>query len=151
MKPIDVLSNSVPFLPYIWAPLKLILQISQDHTHALDQILSAYSRIGASLPHFSRYGDIFPDSHDFQQLLGHIYEDIINFHCHAYRLDQKPAKEWRQKLLEEAQDREKKEETDQCEAINKWLQIVAPKEQRKARSWQIYPMFAAHLLSQIEP
>ncbi|UQC74164.1 NACHT domain-containing protein [Colletotrichum lupini] len=152
-KPIDVLSNGVPFLPYIWAPLKLILQI-----------LSAYSRIGASLPRFSRYGNAFPDSHDFQQLLGHIYEDIIDFHCHAYRLVQKPgwamlfstcwgrfqhrydslldsiaktselidreaasyeivqAREWRQKLLEEAQDREKKEEIHQREAVNKWLQ-----------------------------
>ncbi|KAK1542602.1 NACHT domain-containing protein [Colletotrichum paranaense] len=89
-KPIDVLSNGVPFLPYIWAPLKLILQISQDHTHALDKILAAYSRIGTSLPRFSRYGNAFPDSHDFQQLLGHIYEDIIDFHCHAYRLVQKP-------------------------------------------------------------
>ncbi|KAK1506209.1 hypothetical protein CTAM01_03544 [Colletotrichum tamarilloi] len=134
-KPIDVLSNGVPFLPYIWAPLKLILQISQDHTHALDEILSAYSRIGASLPRFSRYGNAFPDSHDFQQLLGHIYEDIIDFHCHAYRLVQKPdreaasyeivqARELRQKLLEEAQDREKKEEIHQREAVNKWLQVL---------------------------
>ncbi|KAK1459054.1 NACHT domain-containing protein [Colletotrichum melonis] len=164
-KPIDVLSNGVPFLPYIWAPLKLILQISQDHTHALDLILSAYSQIGASLPRFARYGNAFPDSHDFQQLLGHIYEDIIDFHCHAYRLVQKPgwamlfstcwgrfqhrydsllgsiaktselidreaasyeivqAREWRQKRLEEAQDREKKEEIHQREAVNKWLQV----------------------------
>ncbi|KXH58631.1 NACHT domain-containing protein [Colletotrichum salicis] len=173
--PIDVLSNGVPFLPYIWAPLKLILQISQDHTHALDQILSAYSRIGALLPHFSRYRDAFPDSHDFQQLLGHIYEDIIDFHCHAYRLVQKPGRamlfstcwgrfqyrydslldsiaktsdlidreaasyeivqaiEWRQKLLDEDQDREKKEETNQREAVNKWLQVSDRNEEKLER------------------
>ncbi|KAK1728107.1 uncharacterized protein BDZ83DRAFT_149704 [Colletotrichum acutatum] len=174
-KPIDVLSNGVPFLPYIWAPLKLILQISQDHTHALDEILSAYSRIGASLPRLSRYGNAFPDSHDFQQLLGHIYQDIIDFHCHAYRLVQKPgwamlfstcwgrfqhrydslldsiakhselidreaasyeivqAREWRQKLLEEAQDREKKEEIHQREAVNKWLQVSDRSEEKLER------------------
>ncbi|KXH44710.1 hypothetical protein CSIM01_09536 [Colletotrichum simmondsii] len=174
-KPIDVLSNGVPFLPYIWAPLKLIVQISQDHMHALDEILSAYGRIGASLPRLSRYGNAFPDSHDFQQLLGHIYEDIIDFHCHAYRLVQKPgwamlfstcwgrfqhrydslldsiaktselidreaasyeivqAREWRQKLLEEAQDREKKEEIHQREAVNKWLQVSDRNEEKLER------------------
>ncbi|KXH46596.1 NACHT domain-containing protein [Colletotrichum nymphaeae SA-01] len=171
-KPIDVLSNGVPFLPYIWAPLKLVLQ---DHTHALDEILSAYSQIGASLPRFSRYGDAFPDSHDFQQLLGHIYEDIIDFHCHAYRLVQKPgwamlfstcwgrfqhrydsllgsiaktselidreaasyeivqAREWRQNLLEKAQDQEKKEEIYQREAVNKWLQVSDRNEEKLER------------------
>ncbi|KAK1463568.1 NACHT domain-containing protein [Colletotrichum cuscutae] len=125
-----------------------------------------------SLPRLSRYGDAFPDQHNFQQLLGHIYEDIIDFHCHAYRLVRKSewamlfstcwgrfqyrydsllasiaktadlidkeaasyeivqAREQRQKLLEEARDREKREEIHHREAVKKWLQVSDRNEEK---------------------
>ncbi|KAM0437530.1 hypothetical protein ACHAPT_001894 [Fusarium lateritium] len=89
-KPIDVLCNGTPFLPYVWAPLKLILQAAQHHTHALDKLLSAYGSIGVALPRLARYGEAFPDNHDFQKLLAYLYGDIIEFHRRAYRLIQKP-------------------------------------------------------------
>ncbi|KAG4295211.1 hypothetical protein FPRO06_01795 [Fusarium proliferatum] len=89
-KPIDVLCNGTPFLPYIWAPLKLILQTVQHHTGALDRLVSAYGRIGQALPRLNRLGETFCESHDFQQLLSYLYSDILDFHSRAYRLIQKP-------------------------------------------------------------
>ncbi|KAI1399172.1 hypothetical protein F4819DRAFT_429846 [Hypoxylon fuscum] len=90
-KAIDVLANAVPFLPYVWAPLKLILTVTQDSTHTLDKILSAYAQIGAALPRLSMLGGAFPDNADFQQLFAFLYEDIIEFHSRAYKLIRKPA------------------------------------------------------------
>ncbi|KAF5986953.1 NACHT domain-containing protein [Fusarium bulbicola] len=89
-KPIDVLCNGTPFLPYIWAPLKLILQTVQHHTGALDRLVSAYGRIGQALPRLTRLGETFCESGDFQQLLSYLYSDILDFHSRAYRLIQKP-------------------------------------------------------------
>ncbi|KAF9873876.1 NACHT domain-containing protein [Colletotrichum karsti] len=86
----DVLCNGTPFLPWIWAPLKMILQLAQDHTHALDKLLSAYGSIGAALPRMSRYSEAFPENYELQQLLGHLCEDIIDFHNRAYCLLRKP-------------------------------------------------------------
>ncbi|KAF5724312.1 NACHT domain-containing protein [Fusarium mundagurra] len=89
-KPIDVLCNGTPFLPYIWAPLKLILQTVQHHMGALDRLVSAYGRIGQALPRLTRLGETFCESDDFQQLLSYLYSDILDFHSRAYRLIQKP-------------------------------------------------------------
>ncbi|KAK2765701.1 NACHT domain-containing protein [Colletotrichum kahawae] len=161
---IDVLANGTPFLPYVWAPLKLILRAAQDHSKVLEKIITAYASIGMALPRMTRYGDTFPDNYELQQLLGHLLEDIIDFHSRAYRLMRKPgwqfffsaawgrfehyfdsllqgiarnselidkeaasvdiieAREWRQKSRELAAAREKKWETDQRDAVIRWLQ-----------------------------
>ncbi|KAF4445870.1 NACHT domain-containing protein [Fusarium austroafricanum] len=89
-KPIDILCNGTPFMPYAWAPLKLILLAAQHHVRALDKLLSAYERIGLALPRLARYGETFPDNYQFQHLLTFLYSDIIEFHTRALRLIQKP-------------------------------------------------------------
>lgn len=35
-------------------------------------------------------GDSFYESENFQQVLSHLYSDILDFHSHAYRLVLKP-------------------------------------------------------------
>ncbi|RGP59506.1 nacht domain-containing protein [Fusarium sporotrichioides] len=89
-KPIDILCNGTPFMPFAWAPLKLILLTAQHHVHAFDKLLSAYGSIGLALPRLARYGETFPDNHQFQQLLAYLYGDIIEFHTQAFRLIRKP-------------------------------------------------------------
>ncbi|KAF5231060.1 hypothetical protein FAUST_9501 [Fusarium austroamericanum] len=89
-KPVDILCNGTPFMPYAWAPLKLILLTAQYHVHALDKLLSAYGSIGLALPRLARYGETFPDNHQFQHLLAYLYSDIIEFHTRAFRLIRKP-------------------------------------------------------------
>ncbi|RFN54453.1 nacht domain-containing protein [Fusarium flagelliforme] len=69
-KALEVAANGTPYLPWLWAPIKLILLAVQDHTHALDKILSAYGQIGLQMPRFSRFAEVFPDERSFQHLLG---------------------------------------------------------------------------------
>ncbi|KAM6529652.1 hypothetical protein FALCPG4_007781, partial [Fusarium falciforme] len=88
---LDVLANGTPYLPYIWAPLKIVLQATQDCTHALDKILSAYASIGHQMPRFSRYAEAFPEDRAFQHLVAFLFEDILEFHRHAYAMIRKPA------------------------------------------------------------
>ncbi|KAH6869113.1 hypothetical protein B0T10DRAFT_313885, partial [Thelonectria olida] len=86
---LDVAANGTPFLPWIWAPLKLVLQAVQDYTHALDSILSAYSSIGLQMPRFTRFAEAFPEDRAFQQLLAFLFEDIMEFHRHVYAMIRK--------------------------------------------------------------
>ncbi|RFN46906.1 nacht domain-containing protein [Fusarium flagelliforme] len=90
-KAVDPLCNGVPFLPYIWAPVKFIIVAVHEHTQTLDKMLSAYAEIGNSLPWLSRLGNTFAQDQDFQRLFAFLYEDIIEFHRKAYALTRKPA------------------------------------------------------------
>ncbi|KAF5982359.1 NACHT domain-containing protein [Fusarium bulbicola] len=90
-KAVDPLCNGVPYLSYIWAPVKFILVAVHEHTKILDKMLSAYAQIGNSLPWLSRLGESFPEDRGFQQLFAFLYDDIIEFHRKAYALIRKPA------------------------------------------------------------
>ncbi|KAM0224492.1 hypothetical protein ACHAQD_002064 [Fusarium lateritium] len=61
-KALEVAANGTPYLPWLWAV--------QDHTHALDKVLSAYGQIGLQMPRFSRFAEVFPNDRSFQHLLG---------------------------------------------------------------------------------
>ncbi|KAI5861038.1 hypothetical protein GGS23DRAFT_205824 [Durotheca rogersii] len=90
---VEVACNGTPYLPWIWAPVKLIIQGVHEYTHALDKVLMAYGNIGAHMPRFSRYAGAFPEHRDFQQLVAFLFEDIIEFHRRAYSMIRKP--EWK--------------------------------------------------------
>ncbi|KAI0476181.1 hypothetical protein GGR56DRAFT_641517 [Xylariaceae sp. FL0804] len=87
---VEVACNGTPYLPWLWAPLKFVLEAVYDCTHALDKILMAYASIGSYMPRFARYAGVFPQNHDFQQLLAFLFEDIIEFHRRAYSMIRKP-------------------------------------------------------------
>lgn len=84
-KVIDVLCNGTPFMPWLWAPITLILRISCEYVEAFEQIIRAYSRIATSLQRFQILGDVFSGNARFQQTLAVFYEDILQFHKHAYK------------------------------------------------------------------
>lgn len=77
-------------LPYDNHGVTFNSQAAQDHSKVLEKIITAYASIGMALPRMARYGDTFPDNYELQQLLGHLLEDIIDFHSRAYRLMRKP-------------------------------------------------------------
>ncbi|KAK7960375.1 Vegetative incompatibility protein HET-E-1 [Apiospora saccharicola] len=81
-KALEVACNGTDFLPWIWAV--------QDHTHALDRVLSAYADIGSRMPRFSIYLDAFREHQSFQHLIAFLFEDIIEFHRKAYSWITKP-------------------------------------------------------------
>ncbi|RAO67477.1 uncharacterized protein BHQ10_003489 [Talaromyces amestolkiae] len=83
---IEVLCNGTPYLPWIWAPIKIILKISSDYVEAFEQIVKAYSRIAESLTRFKVLGETFRQNTGFQQTLAVFYADILRFHTEAYKL-----------------------------------------------------------------
>ncbi|KAJ2987229.1 hypothetical protein NUW58_g4620 [Xylaria curta] len=89
-KAIEVAANGTPYLPWLWAPLKIVLQGAYDCTHALDKILVAYGHIGNAMPRLTQYTDAFPQHRGFQQLIAFLFEDIIEFHRKAYSMITKP-------------------------------------------------------------
>ncbi|KAK3497861.1 uncharacterized protein B0T23DRAFT_394061 [Neurospora hispaniola] len=84
---IEVLCNGTPYLPWIWAPIKLILKasiVSSDYTDAFERIIKAYSEIAESLPRFHIISDALRNSKEMQQVLAVFYADILTFHKEAY-------------------------------------------------------------------
>ncbi|KAI5465360.1 hypothetical protein BGZ63DRAFT_479030 [Mariannaea sp. PMI_226] len=84
-KTIEVLCNGTPYLPWIWAPIKLILKISSDHIEAFEKIIKAYSQIAKPLQRFKTIDRAFSNDKDVQQTLAIFYSDILKFHKEAYR------------------------------------------------------------------
>jgi len=113
-KVIEVLCNGTPYLPWIWAPIKLILQVciylrlrrnflsvlrpltflqlGSDCISAFRTIVDAYSHIAETLPRFDRLGNTFENDSDFQYVLAVFYSDILRFHKTAYKFVRRPGK-----------------------------------------------------------
>ncbi|KAK8139401.1 hypothetical protein PG984_002781 [Apiospora sp. TS-2023a] len=84
-KVVDILCNGTPFLPWVWAPITLILRVSSEHLEAFDQILSSYAEIADSLKRFGVLDKRFSQNQDFQETAAVFYADIVEFHKHAYK------------------------------------------------------------------
>lgn len=83
-KAIDVLCNGTPYMPWIWAPITLILRVASEYVDAFEQLIKGYGRIATSLQRFELLGHAFSDDTQFQQTLAIFYADILQFHKHAY-------------------------------------------------------------------
>ncbi|KAM0458645.1 hypothetical protein ACHAPV_006037 [Trichoderma viride] len=81
---IEVLCNGTPYLPWIWAPIKLILTVASDFVEALERIVTAYAQIAECLPRMEMLKEAFSKNVEFQETLAIFYSDILNFHRHAY-------------------------------------------------------------------
>lgn len=79
------LCNGTPYLPWIWAPISLILRVASEHIESFDTIISAYGRIGESLPRFDVLRTTLARNAKFQETLASFYADILEFHKHAYK------------------------------------------------------------------
>lgn len=82
---IDVLCNGTDYLPWIWAPIKLILKISSDYIEAFDRIIKAYSRIAESLGRFQLLEMSFKGKPQLYPVFVIFYADILRFHKAAYK------------------------------------------------------------------
>ena len=60
-KAIDVLCQGTPYLSFIWAPIKLLLQIADEYTDGFNRLIDAYDQIAKHLPRFDRLGSAFSD------------------------------------------------------------------------------------------
>ncbi|KAI9667637.1 MAG: hypothetical protein M1821_000454 [Bathelium mastoideum] len=84
-KAIEVLCNGTPYLPWIWAPIKLMLQVSFDYLKAFESLIEAYGKIADALPRFDRLHSALKMDYNFQMVLAFFYEDILEFHRRAYK------------------------------------------------------------------
>lgn len=82
---IDILCQGTPFLPYIWAPIKLLLQIADEYTVGFTRLVDAYDEIARHLPRFERLGATFSQQLEFQATLADVYADILEFHTCTYK------------------------------------------------------------------
>ncbi|CBX99800.1 hypothetical protein LEMA_P073890.1 [Plenodomus lingam JN3] len=87
---VDVLCNGTPFLPWIWAPITLILRVASEYMESFQQIMKGYSRIADALGRFKILSDTFIAEPGFQQILAVFYADILQYHIHAYRFVRRP-------------------------------------------------------------
>ncbi|RFU23938.1 hypothetical protein B7463_g12396, partial [Scytalidium lignicola] len=85
-KAIEVVCNGTPYLPWIWAPMKLILQVSSEYIDAFRTLIDAYAQIADNLPRFSSLSESLKANPGFQETLAVFYADILRFHEEAYRL-----------------------------------------------------------------
>ena len=83
-KSIDILCNGTPYLPWIWAPITLILRVASEYVEAFEQLIRGYSRLSDSLGRIEILSNAFATNSDFQQTLAVFYADILRFHKHAY-------------------------------------------------------------------
>ncbi|KAH6692826.1 hypothetical protein BKA61DRAFT_714437, partial [Leptodontidium sp. MPI-SDFR-AT-0119] len=85
-KVIEVLCNGTPYLSYVWAPIKLMVQFASQHCEVFESLLAAYADIGAVLPRFDRYEKAFNDIPSFRVALATMYKTILDFHRKSYKL-----------------------------------------------------------------
>lgn len=79
------LCNGTPFLPWIWAPITLILRISSEHIESFDLIIGAYSRIASSLSRFEMLDKAIGCDMRLSETFTAYYAEILGFHKHAYK------------------------------------------------------------------
>ncbi|KAI0163700.1 hypothetical protein BJ166DRAFT_526974 [Pestalotiopsis sp. NC0098] len=83
-KVVDVLCNGTSYLPWIWAPITLILRVALEYVEAFEVIMKGYTKIAESLVRFEILDSAFKDDHGFQRTLAVFYSDILQFHKFAY-------------------------------------------------------------------
>ncbi|KAL8366680.1 hypothetical protein RB595_010509 [Gaeumannomyces hyphopodioides] len=84
-KVIDVLCNGTEFLPWIWAPIKLVLKVSYDCTEAFESLIKAYAQISEHLGRFELLQKSFSDKPELHPTFAAFYVDILAFHKVAYK------------------------------------------------------------------
>lgn len=72
-------------MPWLWAPIKVILKVASDYIEAFDKIIKAYSRIAEPLARFKLLGQTFSKHPHVQDTLAVFYSDILRFHKDAYK------------------------------------------------------------------
>ncbi|KAK3330847.1 hypothetical protein B0H66DRAFT_467189 [Apodospora peruviana] len=79
-KVIEVLCNGTDYLPWIWAPIKLILK----YIEAFERLIKTYARIAESLGRFQLWEASFKGKPQLYPSFAIFYSDILQFHKSAY-------------------------------------------------------------------
>ena len=85
----DILCKETELLPWIWAPVRLIIQVASESVDVLDNLLAEYGRVAEVLPKLD-IADLPRHDHGFQQVLAMLYVDMLAFHQRVYCLLSNP-------------------------------------------------------------
>ena len=136
-RPLDILCNGTPFLPWIWAPIKLILQLAHQHVEILEKIIDAYAQIATALPRFDRINRTFPTNAGVSHILSVIYADVLEFHRRAYKFVRQRAWETLFKSAWAAFDARFKSILESLEKHSDWLDREAGSlDIAEAKEWR---------------
>ncbi|KAJ2906303.1 hypothetical protein MKZ38_002382 [Zalerion maritima] len=93
LKAIEVLCNGTPYLPLIWAPIKLVLTVALEYVEAFEKTIKAYARIAEPLARFKLLNHEFlAKSQAIQETLAVFCSDILRFHKEAYQFVRRSSK-----------------------------------------------------------
>ena len=84
-KVIELFCNVNEFVPFIWGPMKYLLQVASNYVEAFDALLDAYRDISNVLPLLDQYEDLFKKHSHMRIALANIYSDIFTFHFKAFK------------------------------------------------------------------
>ncbi|KAH8652695.1 hypothetical protein BGZ60DRAFT_533558 [Tricladium varicosporioides] len=93
-KVVEIFCNSSQFVPFVWGPMKFLLQVTSTYHKAFSELLDVYQRIGENFPLLLQYQTLFPNDATMGKNLAYIYEDILEFHRKALQYFQQPM--WKQ-------------------------------------------------------
>ncbi len=71
--------------------IDLLGKLARNYASVMEKILQAFSEIADVLPRLDRLKATFPEDTNFNQVVGLIYSDIIEFHRRAYKLFRRKA------------------------------------------------------------
>ena len=66
-------------------------QLARNYSNVMERILEAFSNLAYALPRLDRLKATFPEDINFNQVVGLIYNDIIEFHRRAYKFFRRKA------------------------------------------------------------
>ncbi|KAH7236496.1 hypothetical protein BKA59DRAFT_460034 [Fusarium tricinctum] len=114
-KIIEVLCIGTPYMPWIWAPIKLVLKISSDYVEAFEKIMKIYGQIAEPLKEAYQF---IRRSFDKMAVATNIAESK------DWRKDMRQKLEaWRQEQLDKMAKEETEEVTRQYLAITSYLKV----------------------------
>ncbi|KAK4964636.1 hypothetical protein LTR28_003652, partial [Elasticomyces elasticus] len=121
-KVVEVLCNGTPYLPWIWAPIKLMLQIASDYVTAFEKLIDAYGQIAETLPRFDRLSAALRETPDFQNgILDSLKKnaDLVDREANSHQIVL--MQDWRAKALEDIEKRVKDNSKQQFVTVLNWL------------------------------
>ncbi|KAF4498957.1 NACHT domain containing protein [Fusarium agapanthi] len=165
-KTIEVLCNGTPYMPWIWAPIKLVFKISSDYVEAFEKIIKVYGQIAEPLKRFQKLSRAFYNDKDVQQTLATFYSDILDFHKEAYQFVHRAfekmvaatniaeSKYWRKELKQKMEtwrqeqvDRRAKEETE--EVTRQYLAITSYLKVDESTNAKIFDAIATEAVESV--
>ncbi|KAH6689939.1 hypothetical protein BKA61DRAFT_585139 [Leptodontidium sp. MPI-SDFR-AT-0119] len=84
-KLLEELFNGAAYLPWVWGPFKLMIELANEHPSIFDKLLDSFGQMAEAFPCVDRMQGVFANDLDAAVILVMIYSDILEFHQLAYK------------------------------------------------------------------